>query len=360
VTLAAVFFQTVFNTELMRYTLATGEPVVTGFMRTRPGKTFWAWFYALLYFLQIGWPAWAATAAGAVFFLFADRLATPPADSTTIYSIGVVTFLACVAVLMVGKRIARTLEILNWALVACILGSFLVLGILYVPFSTWFAAIVGFTGFDAVRGAFNFLPEHVDMLLLGALVGYSGGGGVLNLTLTNWARDKGYGMGGRVGHIAGAVGRTRRCISRIPASSSSRLRPTCRAGAAGGASSCRSVGIFFVGALAGMMLPALLYVTFVAPGTDIKGLAISAVLAQTVGATAGAWLGVGIALLGVWILFKTQLDCVEGMTRSITDILWTGSARVRAGVAATYAWCTTPCWRWWWSGESSRSSSRRP
>jgi hypothetical protein len=89
-------------------------------------------------------------------------------------------------------------------------------------------------------------------------------------------------------------------------------------------------GIFFVGALLGMMLPALLYVTFVASGTDIKGLAISAVLAQTIGATAGPWLGVGVAALGVWILFKTQLDVVEGMTRSITDILWTGSARVRA------------------------------
>ncbi len=67
VTLVAVFFQTVFNTELMRYTVATGEPVVTGFMRTRPGKTFWAWFYAFLYFLQVGWPAWAAAAAGAIF-----------------------------------------------------------------------------------------------------------------------------------------------------------------------------------------------------------------------------------------------------------------------------------------------------
>jgi uncharacterized protein YhhL (DUF1145 family) len=37
-----------------------------------------------------------------------------------------------------------------------------------------------------------------------------------------------------------------------------------------------------------------------------------------------------VAVLGAWILFKTQLDCVEGMTRSITDILWTGSRRVRA------------------------------
>ena len=37
----AVYFQTIFNTELMRYTLATGEPVFTGFMRTRPSSTFW-------------------------------------------------------------------------------------------------------------------------------------------------------------------------------------------------------------------------------------------------------------------------------------------------------------------------------
>jgi hypothetical protein len=88
-------------------------------------------------------------------------------------------------------------------------------------------------------------------------------------------------------------------------------------------------GVFFVGALLGMMLPALLYVTFIPAGTDIKGLAISAVLAQTMGATAGPLLGLVVAGLGAWILFKTQLDCVEGMTRSITDILWTGSSRVR-------------------------------
>jgi hypothetical protein len=37
-----------------------------------------------------------------------------------------------------------------------------------------------------------------------------------------------------------------------------------------------------------------------------------------------------IAFLGAWILFKTQLDNIEAMVRSITDILWTGSRRVRA------------------------------
>jgi len=330
VTLVAVFFQTVFNTELMRYTVATGEPVVTGFMRTRPGRTFWAWFYAALYFLQIGWPAWAATAAGAIFFLFLGRLAAPPADSMAIYLIGIATFLACMVVLLLGRRIARTLELLNWVMVVCILGGFLVLGIIYVPLETWASAVVGFFGFNAAQGGFSFLPDNVDILLLGALVGYSGGGGVLNITLSNWARDKGYGMGGRVGHISGAVGGEASHLADTgfifepDAANMSRWRGWWRI------VRVDQWGIFFVGALLGMMLPALLYVTFVEPGTDIKGLAISAVLANTIGATAGATLGLLVAALGVWILFKTQLDVVEGMTRSITDILWTGSRRVRA------------------------------
>lgn len=330
VTVVAVFFQTIFNTELMRYTVATGEPVVTGFMRTRPGSTFWAWFYALLYFLQIGWPAWAATAAGAIFFLFAGRLAAPPADATAIYLIGVGTFLACVLLLLLGKRIARTLELLNWILVTVILGGFLALSLIYVPAGTWGAAFVGFFGYDTVRGVFNFLPDNVDILLLGALVGYSGGGGVLNLTLSNWARDKGYGMGSLVGHIGGAVGgeKTRLADNGFMfepgAENLRRWRGWWRIVRAD------QWGVFFVGAVLGMMLPALLYVTFLSAGTDIKGLAISAVLAESIGASAAPWLGVLVALLGAWILFKTQLDSVEGMTRAITDILWTGSTRVRA------------------------------
>ena len=56
VTLVAILLQTVFNTEVMRYTLATGEPVFTGFMRTRPRASFWAWLYVILYLLQFGWP----------------------------------------------------------------------------------------------------------------------------------------------------------------------------------------------------------------------------------------------------------------------------------------------------------------
>src|SRR4029453_364470 len=99
----AVFLQTVFNGELMRYTLYTGEPAFTGFMRTRPHSTFWAAVYSLLFVLQTGWPGWAGAAAGAIFFLARGRVPTP-ADAGAVYWLGVATFLACVAIVVVSRR----------------------------------------------------------------------------------------------------------------------------------------------------------------------------------------------------------------------------------------------------------------
>jgi hypothetical protein len=43
----------------------------------------------------------------------------------------------------------------------------------------------------------------------------------------------------------------------------------------------------------------------------------------------GALAGGAVAFMGAWILLKTQLDIIEGMTRAITDILWTSNKRLR-------------------------------
>lgn len=328
VTTLASIFQTVFNMELMRYTLATGEPACTGFMRTRPHATFWAWTYALLYFLQVGWPAWAGAASGAFFFLFTKRLAEA-ADATAVYWIGIATFLACVAVLLVGRRIERTLEVLNWLLVAAILGSFAVLVVIFVAPETVVASIGGLIGFDPGTRQFVFLPEGVDFFLLAAVAAYSGAGGVINITLSNWARDKGYGMGSVAGYIPAAVGGQRVHLAHSgftftpDEANLSRWRGWWRIVRAD------QVGVFFVGAMIGMVLPALLYVTFLQGGQDIRGLGIAATLANSM-ETRLPLMGGVIAFMGAWILFKTQLDILEGMTRATTDILWTGSKRIRA------------------------------
>jgi len=328
VTTVAVVLQTIFNLEVMRYTLATGEPVFTGFMRTRPSSTGWALVYVVLYLLQFGWPAFAGTAAGAIFFLLARRL--PEAtDATSIYYIGVGIFLACAVVLSVGRRIVRTLEVLNWVLVATTLGSFFAMAVTLVPAARWMEGAFALVGFDLARGGFEFFPAGSDLFLLGALVAYSGAGGVTNIVLSNWARDKGYGMGQRAGYIPAAVGG-----SKVHLAHTGFTFPP-------GAEAMRrwhgwwriirvdQWGVFAIGAILGMLLPALIYVTFLAPGTDIQGLGISAALASSVGTTHGAVVGAAIAFLGAWILFKTQLDNFEGMVRAITDMLWTGSPRVR-------------------------------
>ncbi len=329
VTGVAVWLQTVFNTELMRYTVATGEPVFTGFMRTRPSSTAWAWFYSLLYLLQAGWPAWAANAAGALFFLLARRMATP-ADADAVYYLGALTFGVCVAVLLVGRRIERTLELLNWVLVVCIFGTFIVLALLFVPGSLWISAGAGLVGYDVAAGGFNFLPDDMDFVLLAAFVGYAGLGGITNVTLANWARDRGYGMGERAGYIPAAVGGTH-----VPLSHTGFMFDPTHENMARWRGWWRIVradqwGVFFAGGVLGMVLPALLYVTILPAGTDIRGLAIAAELASGIGARAGVFMAGVVALLAAWILLKTQLDQLEALVRSITDMLWAGSARIRA------------------------------
>ena len=327
VTTVAVVLQALFNLEVMRYTLATGEPVFTGFMRTRPSSTIWAVVYTVLYLLQHGWPVFAGTAAGALFFLVARRL-PGPADSGAIYAIGVGMFLAVVFFLLIGRRIVRTLEVLNWILVATTLGGFLILALMFVPASAWVAGLVATSGFDLVTGRFEFFPAGADLVLLSSLVAFSGAGGVSNLVLSNWARDKGYGMGARAGYIPSAMG------AKVElADSGFRFAPDDDA-------MRRWHGwwrivrvdqwvVFACGALLGMLLPALLYVTFLPRGADIQGLGISAALASAVDARAGALIGGAIAFLGAWILFKTQLDNFEGMSRAITDMLWTSSPWAR-------------------------------
>jgi hypothetical protein len=328
VTGVAVFLQTVFNGELMRYTLYTGEPAFTGFMRTRPHSTFWAIVYSLLFLLQTGWPGWAGAAAGAIFFLGTGR-APAIGDARVVYWLGAATFLICVAILLGSRRsIERTLELLNWVLVVAILGTLTVLCLLLAGPGLWLSAFLGFFAFDPSSASFRLIPAGADFFLIGAFAAYSGCGGVINIALTSWARDKGYGMGKTVGFIpALRVGREQS------------LAPTGRVFAPDAASLARwsgwwrivqieQWGVFFAGAMLGMALPALLYCAVIPPGTDLGGVAVAAELARAL-ARAGRALGPIVAFLTVWILFKTQLDIFEGTVRSLTDILWSGSGAVR-------------------------------
>ncbi|MBI4482418.1 MAG: Nramp family divalent metal transporter [Acidobacteria bacterium] len=322
VTTVAVILQTLLNVEFVRYTLYTGEPIFTAYMRTRPGPTFWGWIYVLFYWLQVGWPGWAGTAAGALAAMYLTRLPVAQ-DASLVLGFGYFTFLLSAGLLTVGGKIERTLEYVNWFFITWILSYLLLLNVLYVSWNDWVRGVGGFLSFGSV-------PEGGDWFLLGAFAAYSGAGGAINATISNWFRDKGFGMGSRVGYISALVGGRK-----VALSPTGTVFPVTETNVGCWKRWWRFVAIdqyvlWGMGALVGMLLPALLALRFLPHGSDIRGLAVGAELARGVsGGHADSPLWVLTLLCGFWILFSTQLAIIDGFVRVVTDMLWTGSARVR-------------------------------
>ena len=331
VMLASLIFQTIFNQEVMRYTLYTGEPVISGFMRTKPKSGFWATVYGILWFLQQGWPGWAAAAAGAVFFLFAGRIPddASAADTNTLFWIAVATYGLCVLIVLFGRRIERTLEVLNWILVTVIIGGFIIMVALFTSPSTWGSALAGYVGYDTVTNDWNPIPSGVDLFLLGAVAAYAGAGGFTNLVLSNWARDKGYGMGSVSGYIPAAFGGGKVELSHTGTVFAPTMQNLSRWNGWWRLVRADQWGVFFIGALLGTWLPGVLYVEFIPRGRNIEDLGAAAALSDALG-TVNPVLAVIVGIFAAWIMFKTQLDVLEGFVRGFTDMVWSGSKRLRA------------------------------
>ncbi|MBM4074260.1 MAG: hypothetical protein FJ267_01290, partial [Planctomycetes bacterium] len=111
-----IVLQTIFNLEATRYTMYTGEPIITGFMRLRPGSKFWAWFYIAIGVAQLATPALAKGCATVLFAAFAGRLSGAN-DNTVVNLIGVGVILLAVGLLLSGKNIEHVLEKLSWLMI---------------------------------------------------------------------------------------------------------------------------------------------------------------------------------------------------------------------------------------------------
>ena len=320
ITTVSVFLQVVLNQEMARYTLYTGEPIVTGFMRTRPGPTFWGWTYGILSFCQFGWPGWALASATASAALIMGRI--PDAnDASTVILLGYLTFGVCFAIVTLGKKIERTLEYAMWGMVAAIIAYLAAIDIFTVSGENWRRVVFGF-------GSLGQLPAGADWVLLGAFAAYSGSGGIANAYTTNWMRDKGYGMSATVGFIPSALAesgtlRPHGNVFRVDAGSLASWRNWWRY------LHLDQWAIFGFGSLAGMALAALFTVQYVPAGTVAGDWALASLQANGVAAALGPAFWYLTILCGFWILFSTQLGIVDGLPRATTDILWSASPRLR-------------------------------
>jgi Mn2+/Fe2+ NRAMP family transporter len=324
----SILLQVILNQEMMRYTIATGEPIFTGFLRTKPGPKFWGPLYTVLMFLQIGWPGWALGAATAITAAFKGSIVniTTQADRPTIIMWGYVTFFLCIAIIAFGGKIEKTLERAEWFMVAWILGFLLIVGIFFTSSATWGKVFTGFLGMGG-----NPIPQGGDWILLASFAAYAGMGGLGNGTITNWVRDKGWGMAGTVGHISGLIGGKVVPLSQVGNTFEPSPENKRRFFEWMKYAKFEQFLVFGVGCILGMGLPALMTVQFVPAGTDtLGGWATANYQAKGIGEAFGqaAWF---LTLLnGFWILFSTQLGNTDIFARTVTDMLWSTHPRIQA------------------------------
>lgn len=320
ITTVSVLLQVLLNLEMARYTLATGEPILTGFMRTRPGPAFWGWGYVGLAFLQYGWPGWALASATATAALVLGRLPTAD-DAPLVRALGYLTFGACFAIALTSRKVERAIERAMWLMVAAIVAYLLAIDLFAVSAENWARVARGFVN---VGG----LPEGADWLLVGAFAAYSGIGGIGNAFVTNWMRDKGMGMSATVGYIPGALG------GKVP------LSPHGKRFEIGEEALRRWRGwwryalvdqwlIFGVGSIVGMALTVVLTLQFVPAGATMGGWAVANLQAEAIAAVHGRAFWFMTTVCGFWVLFSTQLGIVDGVPRAATDVLWSGSPAAR-------------------------------
>ena len=319
----AIAMQLVLNLEAIRYTLYTGEPIYTGFMRLAPGRVWWAVVYCTLTVFQLGWPALALTSAATIFSMGAGRLpGGEPGDLAIVQWLGVAVIASVALLLLFGGTIERMLEYASWSMLAFIFTFLIVVNILFVPSDHWGRTLRGFLTLRPPGGA-------IDWGLLGALAATAGSGGVGNLTITNWIRDKGFGMGAHVGAIESAVGGRHTRLSPIGVVFPVTPDNLRRWNAWWRYVIADQVLVWALFCGAGMFLTVNLATSVVPPGTNMEGLATGAYQAQYM--AAHLWRGFwALTLLnGFWILFSTHLGNTDLLVRTVTDLTWTSSDSVR-------------------------------
>lgn len=181
-----ITFQYFINQEVARHALATGESFFTSSSRVfKWFAPFWIFSAVLLYI----WPGWAAAIGTILKELFGFGSYTMWA----LVSLGLVlllTFSGKIAYHILEKSLKIIIPIF---FILLVINSFMTLSLLDVK-----EALLGMISIGRI-------PHGIDMsVFIGAIV-FAGAGGLLNVCVSLWYRDKQAGMGKHVGRIMNPI-----------------------------------------------------------------------------------------------------------------------------------------------------------
>ncbi|MGH3390840.1 MAG: Nramp family divalent metal transporter [Actinomadura sp.] len=295
-----VLFQFFINMEIERYTLATGETALTGFSRL---WRHWGLVFVVLAMLANMWPGWATSSATVFTYAVGWGDAVPIAIAELVL-IGVI--------LTIAPFIYQWVERIEFVKAGAVV---------ILLFVAMFFAITA-DGYRALGDTVTNPGIPLDLapgaaVILGALA-FAGAGGGQNLVQSNWIRDKGLGMGGRMPKLVSPV--TREPVAKpstgylFPPDEAnlSRWRAWWKV-----ANIEQFVSFVFITILSIVVLSMLAYSTLFGqdPPNDIEFIKLEGeALNDRVG-----WFGTFFWVIGAYALFAAALGILDYMGRLVSD-----------------------------------------
>ena len=343
--LLGVTTQYFLNMEITRWTLATGESAITGFIRL--GR-FWAVIFLLLNIIPWMIPAWSKGAAQILSWLIWEPKLDASEGVFLIANEQYVTWLAiagmfcCAAILTAGPVVYETVEKIQVVLVSVVVLLIVVLAVWLVRWDAvvaqWHQVVTfGYPEFIPLGGELDWV------LLLGALA-FAGAGGTTNLGQSNYVKDKGYGMGHHIGRITSPITGQQEASSTVGYHFNDTQENRLRWRGWWRASCWEHFWSFFVTCLVCLVLLTLIsYSTFYKPGGEKVdagkkyGKGMNFVLGEAeavetkIGPKIGPFAKTTFLVMGIIILLTTEFGVLDAVSRISTDLVKVTWLRDHAG-----------------------------
>lgn len=307
--LVGITIQYFINQEVARHALATGESFFTSSARAlRFSAPFWLLAAVLLYI----WPAWATALGTILSTLFGFGDYTWWAWGSLLLVL-VITFLGRIAYEVLERSLKVTVPLFFFLLVA-------------ISFHNISPDLLK----EALSGLFHvgFVPVDVDwQKLLGAVV-FAGAGGMLNLCVSLWYRDKQVGMSRYVGRIMNPVSGRQEAVA-VTGFSFSHTKENMTRWKQWMRYVRIDQGVVFwgLGLLTLFLLAVNAYAVLAPQGIVPDGLAIAVTQAHIFGNEWGRLGEIVYLVMAYLMLFSVMWTVLDALTRMVTDIIHT-NARV--------------------------------
>ncbi|QAY77692.1 Nramp family divalent metal transporter [Sphingosinicella sp. BN140058] len=314
---AGLITQFFINMEIERYTLATGETVLTGFSRL--GRH-WGLIFALLAILANLWPGWATGAATLITFLVGGNV--------SLIAIAILVLIGLI--LTLSPVVYRALERTQMLKVAGVCALILLAILFAIPGDLWGKA-------PALAADVRIPAETLGWpLLLGALA-YAGAGGGQNLCQSNWIRDKGFGMGIHAPKIVSPL--TGEPVA--DAGTGWQFEPNAEAMGRWRAwwrfANLEQLATFVTISFLTILFTSLLAYATLSGRTDLpRDISFLQIEAATLSTLVGPWFGTLFLAIGAFSLFAAALGIVDYTARLTADVLRTSYMK-RTSESVVYA-----------------------